>query len=417
MQDRSQYSAAASLLGYIYQCRLALLESLKRLKSDPDIAVAIETLDDVVFEKDGSPTEVIQVKHHITRKASLTNASTDLWKTIRIWCDLFSEGLSEENSILCLMTTEASGENSAARHLRIEGRNIAEAEKLLLQTSQTSENVSNKEAYQKFNSFRPEQRKALLERVYILDNCPLSKDLQSYLIEELWGHCERQHSGQFLTYLEGWWLQRVVAGLDGDTPTDIVDKEINSESFKRKMHKILKVTGGEIDAQLDALREQFKSDSLPIHSEIQSANPDVTPFSSWMFVKQLRLINVSENRIQRATTNFYKASEQRSRWVREALLVDDDLERYDDLLTEEWSIRFDQSKDAMPLGPTDVDQIASGQKLYQWVEAEAHIPIRSSCQDRFITRGSYQILANRLQVGWHPEFESRIVTLPREETS
>jgi len=108
MQDRSQYSAAASLLGYIYQCRLALLESLKRLKSAPDIAVAIETLDDVVFEKDGSPTEVIQVKHHIARKASLTNASTDLWKTIRIWCDLFSGGLSEENSILCLMTTEES---------------------------------------------------------------------------------------------------------------------------------------------------------------------------------------------------------------------------------------------------------------------------------------------------------------------
>ncbi len=110
MQDRSQYSAAASLLGYIYQCRLALLESIKRLKSDPDIAVAIETLDDVVFEKDGSPTEVIQVKHHIARKASLTNASTDLWKTIRIWCDLFTGGLSEENSILCLMTTEESAE-------------------------------------------------------------------------------------------------------------------------------------------------------------------------------------------------------------------------------------------------------------------------------------------------------------------
>ena len=36
------------------------------------------------------------------------------------------------------MTTEESAENSAARHLRIEGRNIAEAETLLLQTSQTS---------------------------------------------------------------------------------------------------------------------------------------------------------------------------------------------------------------------------------------------------------------------------------------
>lgn len=158
MQDRSQYSAAASLLGYIYQCRLALLESLKRLKSDPDIAVAIETLDDVVFEKDGSPTEVIQVKHHIARKANLTNASSDLWKTIRIWCDLFSGGLSEENSILCLMTTEEAAENSAASHLRIEGRNIAKAENLLLQTSQTSSNESNKDGYQKFNSLTPGQR-------------------------------------------------------------------------------------------------------------------------------------------------------------------------------------------------------------------------------------------------------------------
>ncbi len=55
MQDRSHYSATASLFGNICQCRLALLESLKHLESDPDIVVAIETLDDVVFEKDGSP--------------------------------------------------------------------------------------------------------------------------------------------------------------------------------------------------------------------------------------------------------------------------------------------------------------------------------------------------------------------------
>lgn len=415
MQDRSQYSAAASLLGYIYQCRLALLESLKRLKSDPDIAVAIETLDDVVFEKDGSPTEVIQVKHHIARKASLTNASTDLWKTIRIWCDLFSGGLSEENSILCLMTTEESAENSAARHLRIEGRNIAEAETLLLQTSQTSSNESNKEGYQKFNSLTPEQRRALLERVYILDNCPFSKDLQSNLSEELWGHCERQHSDQFLKYLEGWWLQRVVAGIDGSELTDIADKEIDSESLKRKKHKILKITGREIDAQLDSLREQFKSDSLPIHPEIQSADPDVTPFVNLVFAKQLRLIALPENRIQRAAKNFYKAAEQRSRWVRESLLIDNDLEQYDDILIEEWAIRFDQAKDSLPADPSSDAQVASGKKVFQWVEAEAHIPIRPSCQERFITRGSYQMLANRLRVGWHPEFRSRLAAQPAED--
>jgi hypothetical protein len=416
MQNRSQYSAAASLLGYIYQCRLALLESLKRLKSDPDIAVAIETLDDVVFEKDGSPTEVIQVKHHIARKANLTNASTDLWKTIKIWCDLFSGGLSEENSILCLMTTEESAENSAARHLRIEGRNIAEAEALLLQTSQTSSNESNKEGYQKFNSLTPEQRRALLDRVYILDNCPFSKDIQARLSEELWGHCERQHADQFLKYLEGWWLQRVVAGIDDSELTDIADKEIDSESLKRKKRKILKITGREIDAQLDSLREQFKSDSLPIHPEIQSANPDVAPFVNWMFAKQLRLIALPENRIQRAAKNFYKAAEQRSQWVRESLLIDDDLDHYDDQLIEEWEIRFDQARDSLPIDPTLDDQITSGRQVFQWVEAEAQIPIRPSCQEYFLTRGSFQMLANRLRVGWHPEFESLMLAQSTEKS-
>ena len=313
------------------------------------------------------------------------------------------------------MTTEESAENSAARHLRIEGRNISEAETLLLQTSQTSSNESNKEGYQKFNSLTPEQRGALLERVYILDNCPLSKDLQTHLSEELWGHCERQYADQFLKYLEGWWLQRVVAGIDGSELTDIADKEIDSESLKHKKHKILKITGREIDGQLDSLREQFKSDSLPIHPEIQSADPDVTPFVNLVFAKQLRLIALPENRIQRAAKNFYKAAEQRSRWVRESLLIDNDLEQYDDILIEEWAIRFDQAKDSLPVDPSSDDQIASGKKVFQWVEAEAHIPIRPSCQESFITRGTYQMLANRLRVGWHPEFQSRLVAQSAED--
>ncbi|UJS18771.1 MAG: hypothetical protein L3J17_06875 [Candidatus Jettenia sp.] len=393
--NNSKYSAAESLIGYIYQCRLALLESLKRLKSDPDIAVAIESLDDVVFEKDGSPTEVIQVKHHIKRKASLTNASSDLWKTIRIWSDLFAEGVIKEGAILCLMTTETATDSSAARFLRVEGRDISVAESLLLRTSQTSSNENNKDAYVKFNSLQPDQRKTLLDRMLILDNCPLSKDLRAYLNHELWGHCDRQHAEQFLCYLEGWWLQRVVARLDSDRSKPI--------------------TGQEIDSELMALREQFKLNALPIHPEIQAANPDVTPFANWVFTKQLRLINVGENRIQRAVKNFYQASEQRSRWVREDLLVDNEMDKYDDTLKEEWAIRFEQSKDSMASNANSADKIASGQKIYQWAEAEADFPIRPSCQARFITRGSYQMLANRLQVGWHPDFESLLSPQSEEE--
>ena len=85
----SKYSASAPLLSYLYQCLSCTIGDIETFKDNPDINVYIETLDDVVFETEGSAIEVIQVKHHISRKAQLTDASTDLWKTIRIWCDLF----------------------------------------------------------------------------------------------------------------------------------------------------------------------------------------------------------------------------------------------------------------------------------------------------------------------------------------
>ena len=165
-------------------------------------------------------------------------------------------------------------------------------------------NESNKEGYKKFNSLKLEQRRALLERVYILDKSPLSKNLQTHLKEEIWGHCERRHGDQFLNYLEGWWIQRVVTGIDGTELTDPVTQRNAPQNFQRKEHNIQKITGQEIEAQLNSLREQFKSDSLPVHPEIQSADPDVTPFMSHVFAKQLRLISLSENQVQRAAKNF-----------------------------------------------------------------------------------------------------------------
>ncbi|MEM7249085.1 MAG: hypothetical protein AAF533_27440, partial [Acidobacteriota bacterium] len=81
-----QFSAADPALGYLYQVRLALLWSLRRMKSEAEFLVSVETLDDVAFETStGDAAELLQAKHHRERTCSLTDASTDLWKTLRIW--------------------------------------------------------------------------------------------------------------------------------------------------------------------------------------------------------------------------------------------------------------------------------------------------------------------------------------------
>jgi len=88
---KNEFSADSSMLGYFHQCRLALLEGLKRLYDNPLLEISIETLDDVVFQTNGTPSELIQVKHHISRKGDLTDASVDIWKTLRIWAELYKK--------------------------------------------------------------------------------------------------------------------------------------------------------------------------------------------------------------------------------------------------------------------------------------------------------------------------------------
>lgn len=84
MTSPTSFSASDSALGYLYQVRLALLSSLERLGQDQTFALYLETLDDVVFESTGSAFELLQLKHHCQRAANLTDASPDLWKTLRV---------------------------------------------------------------------------------------------------------------------------------------------------------------------------------------------------------------------------------------------------------------------------------------------------------------------------------------------
>ena len=55
--------------------------------SEEDFSVSIETLDDVVFHDPGTDdaTEKLQTKHTIDETRSLSDASSDLWKTLGNW--------------------------------------------------------------------------------------------------------------------------------------------------------------------------------------------------------------------------------------------------------------------------------------------------------------------------------------------
>ncbi|HYW46999.1 MAG TPA: hypothetical protein VE959_29300 [Bryobacteraceae bacterium] len=87
------HGASASAMGYLFQCRFALLAGLRAVLDAPQLSISIEKFDDVAFETKGEPTELIQTKHHIAKTGDLTDASPDLWKTLSIWLKRVAEDI------------------------------------------------------------------------------------------------------------------------------------------------------------------------------------------------------------------------------------------------------------------------------------------------------------------------------------
>jgi hypothetical protein len=131
-KDTSQFSASDASLGYLYQVRLALLLALRRLKAEPDFLVGIETLDDVTFETtSGDPKDLLQTKHHRIGTGSLTDASPDIWKTLRIWFEGHASSVIPATAKLYLVTTGTAPDGTAASYLRVFPRNVAAAQQAL----------------------------------------------------------------------------------------------------------------------------------------------------------------------------------------------------------------------------------------------------------------------------------------------
>ena len=383
-----QFSAADSALGYLYQCRVALVFALQRIRAGDDFNVALETLDDVVFDTEGHAPELLQTKHHRTRSANLTDASPDLWKSLRIWCEGLATKTIPADASFYLLTTSEAGEGSAAQRLRVAGRDVATARERLHATARTSTNQENKSAYDAFLALDENQRRALLEVVFVIDSSPTISELDDRLRAEVRWAAEKQHADAFLSRLEGWWFRRAIQLLRAPAGSHVV-------------------LSREVEARMDDLREQFRREALPIDEDILVAIVDASSYHDRMFVQQLRLCDIGAQRVLAAVREYFRAFEQRSRWLREDLLLVGELDRYEQRLKEEWEIVFARIKDDLGEETAEEAKLQAARDVYRWVE-ESVFPIRANVTEPFVTRGSFQMLSDKLQVGWHPEFMDRL---------
>jgi len=398
-KTKNSFSAASSMTGYLYQCLYALYESLSRVRKGKEFRVSLETLDDVVFEKKGDAIDLIQNKHHVTKKAQLSDYSEDLWKTLRIWSEEIYKGHHKNDLSFFLITTSKSKYNTAAFCLNPDKdkRDVKKSLSLLESVSNTSKNIKLMKSFAAFKLLTQEQKLSLLDSINIIDGSPSITDLDKAMKEEIFWAVEADFLESFLHRIVGWWMRRVINQL-----TDINNDPILSE---------------EIEDQISELREQFKRDNLPIDEDILEFEINESKYLDKVFVKQLELIDVTNKRIFFAIRDYFRAFEQRSRWVREELLYVGELSKYERKLREEWEMNFESMRQDIGDEATEYKKKKAARELYRWIENGELLQIREGCKEKFVARGSYHLLSDNKLIGWHPEFIEKIQKILESEVA
>lgn len=388
------HDATGSLLGYLAQCRYALLEALRELKQNPSHDIAIERFDDISFEDAGTPIELIQSKHHGT-PSDVGDKSVDVWKTLLIWTKKVDADTSlASQTRFVFLTTASASEGSALALLRkgFETRDLEKALELLVFAAETSTNQQSAKARQAFLALDPSLRRLLVSNIWVFDRAPNIINTRQEIENELTLGVPPGQIEAYTDRLEGWWFRRVIAGLS------------KTEAANTALASLL--------GKITEIRDDFSAGSLPLDPEIEMiTGAPIEADDDRCFVKQMRLVDVQGGAASGAVQDYYRAFTQRSKWAREDLLLDDEADRYDKTLADAMRREREALLDEAPC----VDEVTKrqhGRRMFHWSRRHAQ-PLRNR-HEIWLSAGSYQILSDRKLIGWHPEYE---VHLGEEESS
>ena len=387
------HQASEQMLGYLYQVRYALALLLENDNSDCQIS--IEKFDDVAFSKYDITIQLIQLKHHIQHQGNLADASTDMWRTIKVWLDAISEtpDILDGTNFLIITTATAPIDSAAFLLKKDSYRNPDTAYQKLKTVCFSSVNQAHQRYYDAFREAGEDTVKQLIRQIYIIDCASNIIDVEKDILKHIRYSCIPKHQKMIYERLEGWWFKKAIDALCCDTPVFVNQNQVRSF--------------------IVSVSQEYADDNLPIDildiDDLQESNFSA---NEKIFHEQLKLICLGNHRMQLALRDYYRAFRQRASWVRNDLLYVNELGQYEQRLIDEWEHAFAAMEETLSEtnNATEEEKAKEGRQLFSDIE-KRDIRIRPKCQEAFIMRGSYHILANQLKIGWHVDFFDRLKQL------
>lgn len=383
------FSAKEPALGYYYQIirGLVLLLDEDRMESP---SLSFECLDDISIENE-EETDLYQLKLHVST-AQLTDRSADFWKTIRVWSEGIADGTYiPERTIFTLITTASRSADTFIN--KFESNEKKDLETILTAMESISledNNSTNEKGYSAFKALSVEQKKMLIRNIRIADADLSINDTWDALRKQLELSAPSKFLNQFIEGVVGWWFIETVKMLASKT-----NYPLSRESVKN---------------QINTLRDQLRVDALPddFFCEENVSDSEFKESLSETYIKQLGLVDATDREKRAAISDYQKAYGQRSKWLRDGRVTQADYDKFDADLRYDWKSRFELMQDITE-NKSEEDRKQAGHEFYRdfYVNPKHTMPSFKN-KGSNISKGSYQMLSDKKEVGWHPDYKEKL---------
>jgi hypothetical protein len=163
----------------------------------------------------------------------------------------------------------------------------------------------------------------------------------------------------------------------------------------------------EFNAEIAAYlpRIDFRQILTAIAGRLELTDDTIAAEQVRTYVRQLELIDYSEEDVMEAINNFLRASAERAAWSEAGIVHDGSFDEYEESLIAYWKNKravqrvIHKSLSCVERGKLLLADCSMHQQKLQGLEVPA-----------FFTPGSFHALAEERTVGWHPDYEALLRT-------
>lgn len=381
-------SAAGQYLGYALQ-PIRLFYHL--LSCPSDAQVGLEYADDVsVHRSDGSA--VVEQCKSALKSNPISDWAEDLWKTFHLWIENSETGAyNPATTRFQLYVTPVKAGKFAQQLSDLNSEDEIKA--LLEEIAKRRKKVSSssKSAEHLDAVFAADQKLV----VQIVQNFKLiteDQDPLSPIYEHLDATVSKETLEKACSYGIGNSMDRIEKAVkNGSAPL------ISAQEFRKTFRAFV----NKYDATnvLHSLADQ--PDDAVVQETLSRAPP---------FVQQLKLVEADIETTTRAASDYLRSSADRTKWAADGLIFENSVEEYRDTLKQ----RHGHVRGEVDLSHGTMEPPKRGLLVYHKCCQAIPIPLQGRVvPDHFMT-GSLNDLANRNDIGWHPDYLALMQQEPEE---